>query len=209
MMIDRTDEEMGELVRAWLQRYGLTILAGIVIAIAILSGSQWWHNHQLAARGEVTAQLLAMNDAVAAGDVAQAKALYSRFDDNSEAQALAALLMASLDGDDGQATAYLETATHSNDPLVAQTAHWQLAQAQIGAGDYAAAQHSLQALKGSAYENQIALLHAVIAQQEGNDQQAMDAYEKALSQNPESSAFITAQMAAVQGALAVASAEEK
>lgn len=204
-MIERTDEETGELVRAWLQRYGVAIIVGIVLAIALIGGYEWWQNRQLVKTEQQSAQVLALNDAIKAGETDKADELYQKIAGDDELKSLAALLMASSHPEHAeQQMAYLRTAGESKDQLVAQSANWQLAQLQIGQEDYATAEKTLQSLKGSAYDQQIPLLLAVIAQKQGNDQGALDAYKDALIKNPESSAFIEAQIAALEGKMAVA-----
>lgn len=206
-MIDRTDEETGELVRAWLQRYGLSIIIGIVLAIAMIGGYEWWQNKQTAALGDASAKLIAINDAIEADKVSEAEALYQQFDDE-KLKPIAALLMASAYNraeNSEEELAHLALASKSDDGLVAQTANWQLAQVYIGQKDYAAAEKSLQALKGGAYEQQIPLMRAVIAQQQGDLQVALDNYKVARDANPDQAAFIDMQIAAVQGEIIVGS----
>lgn len=211
-MIDRSDEETGELVREWLQRYGLSILAGIIIAIALLSSYEWWKNHQKTTRSAITSTVLALHEAVSQHRGDKAQALYKKISASDKSlEPLAALLMATLAHDtheQKQEQQYLDIARGSKDPLIQQTANWQLAQLQVAHGD-AAAQQALQALKGSAYDNQLALMRAVLAQKQGKKQQALDAYQQALQDNPAGSAFINAQIAALKGELLVSAPQEK
>ncbi|MBV7434293.1 tetratricopeptide repeat protein [Cardiobacteriaceae bacterium TAE3-ERU3] len=210
-MIDRTDEETGELVRAWLQRYGLAIIGGIVLAIVVIAGYEWWKNKQQHIAGEVSAQVIALNEAVAADELDKAEATYAKIEDGN-LKPLASLLMAAAYSNDNQldkAQNYYDLAAKSDDALVSQTANWQLAQIHITKQDYSAAKQTLQALKGSAYERQIPLLNAVIAQNQGEQQAALDAYKQALRDNPDESGFIQAQVAALEGELAVNTEKEK
>lgn len=210
-MIDRTDEETGELVRAWLQRYGLAIIAGIVLAIAFIAGYEWWQSKQLQQSSETSAQLMALNDAVDADHLAEAEAAYQKIEDGS-LKPLASLLLASAYGKNEQndkAQSYYELAAKSDDSLVAQTANWQLAQIYIMNEDYSALDQSLQALKGSAYEPQIALLKAVVAQKQGDRQAALEHYKQALNDSPDQVGFIQAQVAALEGELAVNTEKEQ
>ena len=210
-MIDRTDEETGELVRAWLQRYGLAIIGGIVLAIVVIAGYEWWKNKQQHVAGEISSQVIALNEAVAAEELGKAEAAYEKIEDG-KLKPLASLLMASAYSHDNQldkAENYYDLAAKSDDALVAQTANWQLAQIHITKQDYSAAKETLQALKGSAYERQIPLLNAVIAQNQGQQQEALDAYKQALRDNQDESGFIQAQVAALEGELAVNTEKEK
>ena len=210
-MIDRTDEETGELVRAWLQRYGLAIIGGIVLAIVVIAGYEWWKNKQQHVAGEISSQVIALNEAVAAEELDKAEAAYEKIEDG-KLKPLASLLMASAYSHDNQldkAENYYDLAAKSDDALVAQTANWQLAQIHITKQDYSAAKETLQALKGSAYERQIPLLNAVIAQNQGQQQEALDAYKQALRDNQDESGFIQAQVTALEGELAVNTEKEK
>jgi predicted negative regulator of RcsB-dependent stress response len=43
----RSDEEQVEILKRWWKEYGLTLIAGIVLAILIASGWQYYQRHQL------------------------------------------------------------------------------------------------------------------------------------------------------------------
>lgn len=210
-MIERTDEETGELVRAWLQRYGLAIVAGIALAIVAIGGYEWWQSKQRDEASEASAHLLALNEAVAADQLDEAKARYAEIADGA-LKPLADLLLAtsySKDGQADEAQRYFERAASSSDPLVAQTATWQLVQLYIAREDDTAAEQALQQLKGSAYEGQIALLSGVIAQKKGDKQAALNHFKAALQANPGQADFIQTQVAALEGELAVDTNKEQ
>ena len=54
---DRTDEETVELIREWLQQYGLTIIAGLVLGLGAIGGYRYWQNQQETQRLNESAQL--------------------------------------------------------------------------------------------------------------------------------------------------------
>lgn len=202
-MIERTDEETGELVREWLQRYGLSIFLGLVLAVGSVGGYQWWQDAKLDKASAQSAKLNALGDAVQANQADVAERIYAGMDASSATLGLAQLLMAkqaAQNEDLAQARTYLEQATRANDKLIADSAHWQLANIELQDEHYDAALAQLQPLKGSAYHNQVALLEAVIYQQRGDLQQAADRYRSIASDTP----ILAQQLAAVQGELVTA-----
>lgn len=76
MAIDEVldEHEQSERVREWLRRNAFGMVAGVVIALALIGGWRWWqgqqHQQRVAAGGEYQTVL----DALAAGDLDQAQA---------------------------------------------------------------------------------------------------------------------------------------
>ena len=140
---DRTDEETVELIREWLQQYGLTIIAGLVLGLGAIGGYRYWQNQQETQRLNESAQLDTLLQALEKNDLQAAAAPYDALlKESSDITALAALNMASAyqkaDKKEDAQTA-LKLAAASPDPLVAQSARWQQALFQVENGDYDAA----------------------------------------------------------------------
>ena len=56
-MSDRTDEETLELIREWLQQYGLTIIIGLALGLSAIGGYRYWQGKQAEQRNNESAQL--------------------------------------------------------------------------------------------------------------------------------------------------------
>ena len=93
---DRTDEETVELIREWLQQYGLTIIAGLVLGLGAIGGYRYWQNQQETQRLNESAQLDTLLQALEKNDLQAAAAPYDALlKESSDITALAALNMAS------------------------------------------------------------------------------------------------------------------
>ena len=73
---DRTDEETVELIREWLQQYGLTIIAGLVLGLGAIGGYRYWQNQQETQRLNESAQLDTLLQALEKNDLQAAAAPY-------------------------------------------------------------------------------------------------------------------------------------
>ena len=202
---DRTDEETVELIREWLQQYGLTIIAGLVLGLGAIGGYRYWQNQQETQRLNESAQLDTLLQALEKNDLQPAAAPYDALlKESSDITALAALNMASAyqkaDKKEDAQTA-LKLAAASPDPLVAQSARWQQALFQVENGDYDAALQSADALKNSAYAPQAAALQGLILEKQNKLPEALQAWQR--SQELAPSPATAAEINALQAHLAV------
>ena len=120
---DRTDEETVELIREWLQQYGLTIIAGLVLGLGAIGGYRYWQNQQETQRLNESAQLDTLLQALEKNDLQAAAAPYDALlKESSDITALAALNMASAyqkaDKKEDAQTALKLAAASRLDPLV-------------------------------------------------------------------------------------------
>ena len=161
---DRTDEETVELIREWLQQYGLTIIIGLVIGLGAIGGYRYWQNSQETQSANESTQLDTLLQALEKNDLKAAAVPYdSLLKAGGDISALASLNMAAAYQKAGQkeeALTALKLAAASPDKLVAQSALWQQAQYQIDNNEYDAALQTVDSLKDSAYDAQAAALHA-------------------------------------------------
>lgn len=187
-MIDRSEDETTELVRDWIRRYVPTFIAGIVLAIAILYGMDWWKNRNRLQSNQYSAQLEALNSAIENQEWANAKALYQDLEKDVTIYGdLAALLMGRVfaqENDMEHAGFALEKAKSSKDAFVSQVARWQIIQLQIEKKEYDNALKGLEAMKDSIYANQISAAKGDIYLLQGKAKDALTAYEQAQKQTP-------------------------
>lgn len=204
-MIDRTDEETGELIRDWLQRYGLILLIVIIAFIAAVSGYRWWNEKQQQNLSEQAGYLISLHDAVMAGKDKDAAAQFAKIDKNGEMFAFANLLMARLahqNQDDSSALNYLAQAEQAKDKAVADLASWQKAKLELAMGNADAATTDLQHLNGTLFGKEVAGLRGVIEQNQGQLNAAAKSYAQA-AENTYGKALFSRQAAILNAALSL------
>ena len=202
---DRTDEETVELIREWLQQYGLTIIIGLVIGLGAIGGYRYWQNSQETQSANESTQLDTLLQALEKNDLKAAVAPYdSLLKAGGDISALASLNMAAAYQKAGQkeeALTALKLAAASPDKLVAQSALWQQAQYQIDNNEYDAALQTVDGLKDSAYAAQAAALQGIILEKQNRLPEALQALQH--SQELAPSATTAAEINALQARLAV------
>ena len=202
---DRTDEETVELIREWLQQYGLTIIIGLVIGLGAIGGYRYWQNSQETQSANESTQLDTLLQALEKNDLKAAVAPYdSLLKAGGDISALASLNMAAAYQKAGQkeeALIALKLAAASPDKLVAQSALWQQAQYQIDNNEYDAALQTVDGLKDSAYAAQAAALQGIILEKQNRLPEALQALQH--SQELAPSATTAAEINALQARLAV------
>lgn len=202
---DRTDEETVELIREWLQQYGLTIIIGLVIGLGAIGGYRYWQNSQETQSANESTQLDTLLQALEKNDLKAAVAPYdSLLKAGGDISALASLNMAAAYQKAGQkeeALTALKLAAASPDKLVAQSALWQQAQYQIDNNEYDAALQTVVGLKDSAYAAQAAALQGIILEKQNKLPEALQALQR--SQELAPSTTTAAEINALQARLAV------
>ena len=202
---DRTDEETVELIREWLQQYGLTIIIGLVIGLGAIGGYRYWQNSQETQSANESTQLDTLLQALEKNDLKAAVAPYdSLLKAGGDISALASLNMAAAYQKAGQkeeALTALKLAAASPDKLVAQSALWQQAQYQIDNNEYDAALQTVDGLKDSAYAAQAAALQGIILEKQNKLEEALQALQR--SQELAPSTTTAAEINALQARLAV------
>jgi len=202
---DRTDEETVELIREWLQQYGLTIIIGLVIGLGAIGGYRYWQNSQETQSANESTQLDTLLQALEKNDLKAAVAPYdSLLKAGGDISALASLNMAAAYQKAGQkeeALTALKLAAASPDKLVAQSALWQQAQYQIDNNEYDAALQTVDGLKDSAYAAQAAALQGIILEKQNKLPEALQALQH--SQELAPSTTTAAEINALQARLAV------
>lgn len=181
---DRSEEEMGEIVKAWLRRYLPAIILGIVIALGIIGFLDWRKVHQRNIDLQFAYQLEQLQAAVSSNQPDEAKKAYTAELKNNDSAAgdLAALLMAGVYTQIGEIDAAQEAlhkASGAKDELVAQRAKLELASLQASGQQYDAALQALQGLEKSAYAPAAYSLQGDIYYLQGKNQNALAAYQEA------------------------------
>ena len=204
-MSDRTDEETLELIREWLQQYGLTIIIGLVLGLSAIGGYRYWQGKQAEQRYNESAQLNTILQALEQNKPQDAASAYdSLLKEGGEIAELAALNMAGAyrkENKNDDAMAALKLAAASKDELLAQSARWQLALMLAAQGNYDEALQQSEQLRDSAYAAQAAALQGYIHDKQGKSKDALAAYERSQQLAPAPATAL--QINALQARLAL------
>ena len=204
-MSDRTDEETLELIREWLQQYGLTIIIGLVLGLSAIGGYRYWQGKQAEQRNNESAQLDTILQALEQNKPQDAASAYdSLLKEGGEIAELAALNMAGAyrkENKNDDAMAALKLAAASKDELLAQSARWQLALMLAAQGNYDEALQQSEQLRDSAYAAQVAALQGHIHDKQGKSKDALADYERSQQLAPAPATAL--QINALQARLAL------
>lgn len=97
MAFDDYDElEQGEQVRKWIKENGLAVLAGVVIALALIFGYRQWQAHKTNVEIQAASQFAVLQNAVQAGDKQAMGAALGNLQKNYSGTAYAAFASAAV-----------------------------------------------------------------------------------------------------------------
>ncbi len=177
---DLPDEhEQGERVRTWLRENGFGILAGIVVAFALVGGWRWWQGDQHAKRVEAGVTYQRMVADLASGDLADAQRQVAALQGGSYG-VLAALDLARAQVQADQHEAAIQTlqGADANDPALEPIRRQRLGQLLIDAGRADEAVALLRDAGDAVGLETLGDAHAALDQ----DAEARAAYTRALAQ---------------------------
>ncbi len=177
---DLPDEhEQGERVRTWLRENGFGILAGIVVAFALVGGWRWWQGDQHAKRVEAGMTYQRMVADLASGDLADAQRQVAALQGGSYG-VLAALDLARAQVQADQHEAAIQTlqGADANDPALEPIRRQRLGQLLIDAGRADEAVALLRDAGDAVGLETLGDAHAALDQ----DAEARAAYTRALAQ---------------------------
>jgi predicted negative regulator of RcsB-dependent stress response len=181
-----TDEEQVEKVKAWLKENGMSIVAGVVIALGGIFGLQYWRGYEAdtAAKG-ADAYDRFMTEAGSA-DIAKTSSALDALREQHDGTVYigyAALELARLQvnaGDLDAARATLEKAKQEkSDPALVSVIDLRLARVLMAQEKYSDADALLAGVKGESYAAEVASLRGQIAYRQGNMEAALAALKEA------------------------------
>lgn len=188
MSLDQMDEyERGERVRSWIKDNASAMLGGVGVGLLAFFGWQWHQQGQSQQKVDAAAQFATLRKAVEAGNPTEAgevaQGLSERFAKSPYA-ALAQLQMAQIHveaGDLDAAASALERARGlTSDALIAELASLRMARLKYGQGQHDEALALLQGVR-SGYAGLAADLRGDILRAQGRRDEAIDAYQDALT----------------------------
>ncbi|MBS1270265.1 MAG: hypothetical protein MAG794_01220 [Gammaproteobacteria bacterium] len=188
-----SDEEQSERFKEWWKENGTSVIAGLVLGVAVIGGVNYWRTYT-AERAEsasaLYAQLLENPDGSAAVDVG--KRLINEYSSTPYA-GRAALFMARAafeNGDMAEAKSHLEWAlANSSDSTNRRLARLRLARLSLNLNELGEVETWLSGMQGGGYESEYRELRGDLAVARNDPKAARAEYKAALENLPERSAY--------------------
>lgn len=184
-MIDKSNEEISDLIRDWLVDNASALATVIGLAVAMSLGYQWWQGRGEEQKSHIAFQMDNLQSALqpvsaeAKVNLEQARTLQTTIAkeaDSGSLRDLSALLLASQE-EEGKRESLLSQAADSDDALVSGLARYHLVMQALVKGDYKAASAQVELMRNGAMSEQVPLLQATIAQAQGEYQSALTLYQ--------------------------------
>lgn len=194
-MADYSDQEQAEKLAAWWKQYGMSVIVGVAVGLALLLGYRYWTQYREQQRVEASAlyeQLLVQQRAKSGEAAATAKALMENYAETPYA-GLAALHQARVRyeaGDRAAARASLEWALAHGRGATAHAARLRLARLRLEAGELDAAEALLQIKRMDGFDAEYHELRGDLLRARQRPAEALAAYREAIRATPPESAHL-------------------
>ncbi len=188
-MVDYSDREQTEKLLAWWKQYGLSVVAGVAIGLALLFGYRYWTGHQEQQRVQASAlyeQLQSLRGAKPDEAVALARRLRQEFGGTPYA-GLAALLQARVHYEAGDRVAAREALQWVAANAAGATAHagrLRLARLLLEAGELDGAQALIEVKRMDGFDAEYLELRGDLLLARRQTDAARAAYREALRRAP-------------------------
>ncbi|TXH70743.1 MAG: tetratricopeptide repeat protein [Thiothrix sp.] len=181
---NKTDEEQAEDIKAWWKENGISVIAGIALAIAALFAWEYWQKYQIktmeGASSLYSSVQTTADDAVAAKNIQTLQTDYPK----SPYAALASLETAKKHAEKGEyepaITALRWAIDNTKDVDLKNVASVRLARVLTAAGKYDEALQLANQTYGASYESVLEELKGDIYSAQKKTEEARKAYERAI-----------------------------
>lgn len=181
---NKTDEEQAEDIKAWWKENGISVIAGIALAIAALFAWEYWQKYQIktmeGASSLYSSVQTTVDDAVAAKNIQTLQTDYPK----SPYAALASLETAKKHAEKGEyepaITALRWAIDNTKDVDLKNVASVRLARVLTAAGKYDEALQLANQTYGASYESVLEELKGDIYSAQKKTEEARKAYERAI-----------------------------
>jgi predicted negative regulator of RcsB-dependent stress response len=186
-----TDEERVEELKKWWKENGKSVIFGIVLGLSILFGWRWWGDYQLNQSLQASTLHTQLELAIQQKKTDEAAALseqiFNRYENQTYA-VYAALAMAKLKIDENvpaEAKKHLQWAlAHADTPELQHLITLRLARVLSTTNELDEASRLISSSEGGNFASAFAELQGDILNKKGNPEQALSAYQKAVSLLP-------------------------
>lgn len=200
-MLDQTEQEQLEALKAWWKRFGDAVTWGLTVVLLVLAGWQGWHYYQVRQANQAATLDMALHDADATHDLNKTRTIAGQIMDKYPSTAYApraALLVARANAaahDDKSAEAQLRWAIdHASEPGLKDTARLDLAAVLLDEKRYQDALNALQPAPAPAFAHLYANLKGDILLASGKPDAARGAWQEALKKSDNNSFKRVVQM---------------
>ena len=181
-----SEREQWEQVKAWLRENGLWIIAGVLVAAAVLGGYRWYQDHLDSLGSQAGAKYTSVLDAIANGDRTKAFILIGELERDyagspyvDQAKLMASRIYVESNELDKAAAELQNVAEHTKDSELALIARMRLARVQISQNKPDAALATLNGLKAGAFEPRYHEILGDVYFAKGDKSSALKEYLKA------------------------------
>jgi predicted negative regulator of RcsB-dependent stress response len=182
-----TEEQRIEAIRKWWSENGTSIIAGLVLGLALLFGWRYWVDHREGQREEASALFTELQQAASSGNAGRVDEVttmlqqdYAATPYSGQASLLNAQLLATA-GKLDRAEEVLSWATlNANEQVIKDLAHLNLARLYVAQGKIDQALNELPQVEASAYLSQVEEIRGDALRARGDIEGAREAYDRAI-----------------------------
>ncbi len=183
-MVDHfvSDDEQAERIKKWLKENGSSLVAGIVLGVAVIVGWQWWIGHRISTAEHASLNYELLLQAIQSGNAEQARQqgnrLFEDYDDSLYAS-LGAMMLArqAVDQNDLDAAAqYLQWVVENGKEETRDVAQLRLARLRLAQGQPEDALRHLDRVEDPEFTVPAQELRGDIYRVQGEIEQARTAY---------------------------------
>jgi predicted negative regulator of RcsB-dependent stress response len=182
-----TEEQRVEAIRKWWSENGTSIIAGLVLGLALLFGWRYWVDHREGQREDASALFTELQQAASSGNAGRVDEVttvlqqdYAATPYSGQASLLNAQLLAEA-GKLDRAEEVLSWATlNANEQVIKDLAHLNLARLYVAQGKIDQALNELPQVEASAYLSQVEEIRGDALRARGDIEGAREAYDRAI-----------------------------
>lgn len=182
-----TEEQRIEAIRKWWSENGTSIIAGLVLGLALLFGWRYWVDHREGQREEASALFTELQQAASSGNAGRVDEVttmlqqdYAATPYSGQASLLNAQLLATAGKLDRAEEVLSWASLNANEQVIKDLAHLNLARLYVAQGKTDQALSELPQVEASAYLSQVEEIRGDALRASGDIEAAREAYDRAI-----------------------------
>jgi predicted negative regulator of RcsB-dependent stress response len=182
-----TEEQRVEAIRKWWSENGTSIIAGLVLGLALLFGWRYWVDHREGQREEASALFTQLQQAASSGNAGRVDEVtttlqqdYASTPYSGQASLLNAQLLAKSGKLDRAEEVLSWASLNANEQVIRDLAHLNLARLYVAQGKIDQALGELPQVEASAYQSQVEEIRGDALRASGDIEAAREAYDRAI-----------------------------